>query len=219
VLAVLFGAVLAAMNLCFYEALDRIGLGIAVTLEFAGPLTVAVAGSRRALDLLWVGLAAAGILLLAGPGGSSPDPLGIAFALAAGACWGTYILLSARIGRAYPGGAGLAIAMVFGAALLIVPGVAAGGADLLDPGVAAVGLAVAVLSSVVPYSFELEALRRIPTQVFGVMMSLEPGAAAVIGLIALDQGLAAEEAIGIALVTAASAGALRGAGVTTPTEA
>ncbi len=218
-LAAMFGFFLAVMNLSFYEALDRIPLGIAVTLEFVGPLAVAVGGSRRGLDLVWVGLAAAGIVLLAGPGGSSPDPLGIAFALAAGACWGAYILISARVGRAYPGGTGLAIAMVVAAALLVIPGVAAGGADLLDPKLAAVGLAVAVLSSAIPYSFELEALRRIPTQVFGVMMSIEPGVAALVGLIALNQGLAAGEAIGIGLVTAASAGALRGAGVETPTEA
>jgi inner membrane transporter RhtA len=212
-LAALFGFFLAAMNLSFYEALDRIPLGIAVTLEFVGPLAVAVGGSRRALDLLWVAMAAAGIVLLAGPGGSSPDALGIAFALSAGTCWGAYILISARIGQAYPDGTGLAIAMVVATALLVVPGVAGGGADLLDPKLAAVGLAVAVLSSVIPYSFELEALRRIPTQAFGVMMSLEPGVAALVGLIALSQGLATGEVIGIALVTGASAGALRGARV------
>jgi inner membrane transporter RhtA len=215
-LAGVFGVALAGMNLCFYEALDRIPLGIAVTFEFLGPLTVAVAGSRRALDLLWVGLAAAGIVLLAGPEGASPDALGIVFALAAGAFWGVYILIGARLGRAFAGGTGLAIAMVLAAALMLVPGGAAGGADLLDPGLAATGFAVAVLSSVVPYSLELEALRRIPTGTFGVMMSLEPAVAATIGFIALDQGLGAAEVAGIGLVVAASAGALREPGAPSP---
>jgi len=218
-LAALFGVSLAAMNWLFYESIDRIPLGIAVTLEFVGPLAVAVAGSRRLLDLLWVLLAAAGIVLLAGPGGSSPDALGVAFALGAGSCWGAYILISARIGRAYPDGTGLALAMVVAAALMTGPGVAAGGEDLVSSELLGVGLAVALLSSVIPYSFELEALRRLPTQTFGVMMSLEPAVASAIGLVALDQGLAAGEVAGIALVVGASAGALREAGVSTPTEA
>ena len=218
-IAVVFGVSLAAMNYCFYEALDRIPLGIAVTLEFVGPLAVAIAGSRRALDLLWVILAAAGILLLAGPEGSSPDALGVAFALAAGGFWGAYILLSARIGRAFRGGSGLAIAMVVAAAVMAVPGAAAGGGELLRPELAAVGLAVALLSSALPYSLELEALRRIPTGTFGVMMSLEPAVAALVGLVALSQGLIAVEVLGIALVIAASAGALREPGAPSPTEA
>ena len=206
------------MNFLFYESLDRIPLGIAVTLEFVGPLTVAVWGSRRAIDLLWVGLAAAGIILLAGPGGSSPDPVGIAFALAAGACWGAYILISARLGRAYEDGTGLAIAMVVATAIMVGPGIAVGGGELLSLELLGVGLAVALLSSAIPYSLELEALRRIPTQVFGVMMSLEPAVAATVGLLALSQGLAAGEAAGIALVIAASAGALRAPGTAPPTE-
>ena len=208
-LAALFGVSLAAMNLLFYESLDRIPLGIAVTLEFVGPLAVAVWGSRRAIDLLWVGLAAAGILLLAGPGGSSPDPVGFALALAAGGCWGAYILISARLGQAYEDGTGLAIAMVVAAAIMLGPGIAVGGGELLSWELLGVGLAVAVLSSVIPYSLELEALRRLPTRVFGVMMSLEPAVAATVGLIALSQGLSPAEAAGIALVIAASAGALR----------
>lgn len=217
-LAAVFGLSLAAMNFCFYAALERIPLGIAVTLEFVGPLAVAVAASRNRHDLFFVGLAAAGIVLLAGPGGS-PDGLGVALALAAGACWGAYILLSARIGQAFSGGRGLALAMAVAAALMVVPGVAVGGEALLDPHTIAIAAAVALLSSVIPYSFELEALRRLPVGVFGVLMSLEPGVAALVGLIALDQGLSAAEAAGIALVVAASVGVLRRPGAQAPTEA
>jgi inner membrane transporter RhtA len=218
-LAAAFGFTLAAMNLCFYEALDRIPLGIAVTFEFVGPLAVAVAGSRRRLDLIWVGSAAAGVLLLAGPGGD-PDPVGVAFALGAGVFWGTYILLSARVGQAFSGGHGLALAMSVATALMVVPGVAAAGSELLDLRAVGVGAAVALLSSLIPYSLEMDALRKLSTGVFGVLMSLEPAVAAVVGLIALSQGLSTAEAVGIGLVTAASVGALRrpGAGAP-PTEA
>lgn len=208
-LALLFGGTLAAMNYAFYEAIDRIPLGIAVTLEFVGPLGVALAGSRHRLDLAWVALAAAGILLLADPSGSG-DRLGIALALTAGGFWAAYILLSARVGAAWDGGRGLAVAMPVAALLMVGPGVAAGGGELLDPGIAATGLAVAMLSSVIPYSLELEALRRIAVGVFGVLMSLEPGVAALVGLVALSQGLTPAEVAGIALVAVASAGALRG---------
>ncbi len=208
-LAAAFGLILAAMNWSFYESLDRIPLGIAVTLEFIGPLGVALLASRRRLDLLWVSLAAAGVVLLAGPVGSSPDAAGVGFALLAGVFWGAYIHVSSRVGRAFEGGNGLALAMVIGAALMVAPGVAVGGGELLDPRVLGVGFAVAMLSSLIPYSLELEALRRLSVGVFGVLMSLEPGVAALVGLIALSQGLAVAEAAGIALVMAASVGALR----------
>jgi inner membrane transporter RhtA len=206
-LALLFGFALAAMNLCFYTALDRIPLGIAVTLEFVGPLGVAVAASRRRWDLLWVALAAVGIVMLAGPAGS-PDLTGVVLALAAGGFWGAYIILSARVGRAFEGGQGLALAMIVAAAVMVLPGAGFGGEKLLSPAVIAIGAAVAVLSSVIPYSLELEALRRLPVGVFGVLMSLEPAVAALVGLIALDQGLSVLEAAGIALVVAASVGVL-----------
>jgi inner membrane transporter RhtA len=206
---VLFGIALAAMNFSFYAALDRIPLGIAVTLEFVGPLGVAVASSHRRLDLVWVVLAAVGILLLApGPGGDL-DVLGVAFALVAGGFWAAYIVLSARVGRRFAGGDGLALAMCVGAALLLPVGVPVAGSDLLEPDLLAVGLAVAMLSSMIPYSVELEALRRLPQGTFGVLMSLEPAVAATVGFIGLDQGLAAREVAAIALVVAASAGALR----------
>jgi inner membrane transporter RhtA len=208
-LAVAFGLTLACMNLAFYSALDRIPLGIAVTLEFVGPLGVAVAGSRGPLDLLWVGLAAAGILLLSDFGSADLDGLGVALALLAGGFWAAYILLSARVGRVFTGGSGLALAMVVAAAVLLPVGVGDAGADLLVPWILAAGAAVALLSSAIPYSLELEALRRMPAGVFGVLMSLEPGVAALAGFVVLGEELAARELVAILLVVAASAGAAR----------
>jgi inner membrane transporter RhtA len=212
-LAGLFGLTLAGMNLAFYSALDRIPLGITVTLEFVGPLGVAVAGSRGALDLLWVGLAAAGILLLSDFGTTDLDGLGVALALFAGCLWAAYILLSARVGQVFPGGSGLALAMVVAAVLLCPVGVADAGADLFVPWILAAGAAVAILSSVIPYSLELEALRRIPPGVFGVLMSLEPAVAALAGFVVLDEELVPRELVAILLVVAASAGAASGAKV------
>jgi inner membrane transporter RhtA len=210
-LVVAFGLVLACMNLAFYSALDRIPLGAAVTFEFVGPLGVAVAGSRKPLDLLWVALAAAGILLLSDFGGGDLDTLGIAFALLAGAFWAAYILLSARVGRKFEGADGLALAMVVGTAVLVPVGVADAGGDLLVPWILAVAAGVAVLSSAIPYALEMEALRRMPTGVFGVLMSLEPGVAALAGFVLLGEDLAARDIVAILLVVAASAGASRGA--------
>lgn len=207
-LVFMFGLALAGMNLCFYAALDRIPLGIAVTLEFVGPLGVAIASSRRRLDLAWAALAACGILLLSPAPGDSLDALGAALALAAGVFWGAYILLSARVGRAFSGGDGLALAMAVAALVLLPVGIAGGGGDLLDPRLLAIGAAVALLSSAIPYSFELEALRRLPEGTFGVLMSLEPAVAATVGFLLLGQGLVATELVAIALVVAASAGAL-----------
>ena len=204
-----FAVALAGMNLAFYAALDRIPLGVAVTLEFAGPLGLAVAASRRAVDMAWAAMAAAGILLLADPGGGGPDKLGVALALVAGACWAAYILLGARVGRAAPGGGGLALAMVIGSGLLLPLGVIDGGSALVDPAVLATGAAVALLSSAIPYSLELEALRRLPARVFGVLMSLGPAMAAIAGFVVLGEVLGAREILAIALVVVASAGAAR----------
>lgn len=215
-LAAVFGIALAGMNLSFYAAIDRIPLGIAVTIEFSGPLAVALLGSRRALDVLWTLLAAAGIVLLADPGGGAVDSVGVLLALVAGACWGAYILLSQRAGRAFPGGTGLAIAMSFGALLLLPVGVAGAGAELLQPGLLALGASVALLSSALPYSLELEALRRLPAQLFGVLMSLEPAVAALVGFAVLGEVLGAREVAAILLVVAASAGASSGAVVEEP---
>jgi inner membrane transporter RhtA len=206
-LAVAFGLTLGVMNLSIYEAMDRIPLGIAVTIEFAGPLAVAVIGSRRPLDLLWVALAAGGILLLTDPGGGSLDGVGVAFALLAATMWAFYILLSVRVGRVFPGGTGLALAMVIAAALTAPIAVSQAGAELLQPELLLAGAAVALASSVLPYSFDLEALRRLPANVFGVLMSLEPAVAALAGLLVLGQALDALEWFAIALVVVASAGA------------
>jgi inner membrane transporter RhtA len=208
-----FGFALVAMNLSYYEALNRIPLGIAVTFEFVGPLGVAVAGSRHALDLLWVALAAAGILLLSDFGTADLDRLGVALALLAGCFWAAYIVLSARVGQRFPGGQGLALAMAAGALMLAPVGAGDGGAELIGVEVLAIGFAVAILSSVIPYTLELEALRRMPAGVFGVLMSLEPAAATLAGFLVLGEELAARELVAIGLVVAASAGAARGASV------
>jgi len=208
-LACMFGVVLAGMNLSFYQSIDRIPLGIAVTIEFVGPLAVALAGSRRPIDLLWVALAAAGILALTHGGMHGLNALGVLFALIAGCLWGAYILLSARVGRRFEGGTGLALSMCVAAAVALPAGVIAGGTHLLEPRSLAVGAAVGMLSSVIPYSFELEALRRIAEHVFGVLMSLEPAVAALAGLIVLGQGLSPRALVGIALVVVASIGASR----------
>lgn len=213
VVAVLFGISLAGMNLAFYSALDRIPLGIAVTFEFVGPLGVAVFGSRRALDLVWVVLAAAGILLLSDFGGADLDGLGVALALLAGGFWAAYILLSVRVGRAFPGGSGLALAMMVATVPLAPIGIAEGGADLITPSVLAVGVGVGMMSSAIPYTLELEALRRLPAGVFGVLMSLEPAVAATAGFVVLGEDLATREVVAIGMVVAASAGAARGATV------
>jgi inner membrane transporter RhtA len=208
-LATTFGLVLACMNLSFYEALHRIPLGIAVTIEFVGPLGVAVAGSRRAVDLVWVALAAAGIIALTRGGTSHLNALGVLFALLAGCLWATYILVNARVGRAFEGGTGLALAMCVAAVVMLPFGIAQGGRHLLEPRSLALGAAVGLLSSAIPYSFEVEALRRIRPSVFGVLMSIEPAMAALAGLIVLGQSLAARTVLGMALVVIASVGAAR----------
>jgi inner membrane transporter RhtA len=212
-LIAVFGLALAGMNLAFYESLERIPLGIATTFEFVGPLGVAIAGSRRPVDLAWVVLAGTGIVLLSDFGGADLDRLGVALALLAGGFWAAYILLSARVGSVFPGASGLALAMVAGAVMLVPVGVADAGGDLLVPGVLAVAAAVAVLSSAIPYTLEMEALRRMPVGVFGVMMSIEPAMAALAGFLVLDEGLATRELVAILLVVAASAGAARNAHV------
>jgi inner membrane transporter RhtA len=205
---VLFGLALALMNLCFYLAIARIPIGIAVALEFLGPLGVAVAHSRRWLDGLWVLLAAAGIILLAPIGGNLQlDPVGVGLSLTAGGLWAAYILLSARVGKALPGGAGLALAMTIGAIALTPIGLLAGGAGLLSPPLLLFGLGVALLSSALPYSLELEALRWMPVQVFGVLLSVEPVVAAATGFVILRETLSLRAIIAILLVTIAAAGA------------
>ncbi len=206
-LAAAFGASLGLMNLSFYEAIDRIPLGAAVTIEFTGPLLVGVIGSRRPLDGLWVVLAGSGIVLLVGPGGGSMDPLGVAFALGAAACWMAYIYLSKRTGAAFPGGSGLAIAMVVGAIIVLPAGVVQAEGALVQPHLLGAALVVALASSVLPYSFELEALRRLPESVFGVLLSLDPAVATLAGFVLLGQALGPRELLAMGMVVVASAGA------------
>ena len=219
-LALLFGLVLGAMNLTFYEALDRISLGVAVTIEFIGPIAVATLLSRRRFDLIWVGLAASGIVLLAAPWSQvGLDGAGVAFALVAAFFWALYILIAQRAGQVFDGGSGLALAMVAAALVPLVPGVAQAGSDLLSPGLLAAGFGVALLSSVVPYTLETEALRRLPAGVFGVLMSLEPAVAALAGFLILSQDLGAREIVAIGLVVAASIGVTRSGSFAPPVEA
>jgi inner membrane transporter RhtA len=208
-LAAAFGVSLGLMNWSIYEAMDRIPLGVAVTIEFAGPLLVAVLGSRRPLDGVWIVLAAAGILLLVNspPPARSIDGLGVFFALAAAGCWMAYIYLSKRTGAAFPGGSGLALAMVVGALVVLPAGVVQAGSALGEPDLLGSALVVALASSVLPYSLELEALRRLPAAVFGVLMSLEPAVAALAGFVVLGQELGARALAAIAMVVVASAGA------------
>ena len=206
-LALLFGLILAAMNLTFYHAIDRIPLGVAVTIEFVGPLTVAVISSKRRLDLIWIALAGLGILALMHGDTHSLNTLGVILALIAGCLWGCYILVNSRVGQAFEGGAGLALAMCVATVAALPVGVAEGGARLLEPHVLVVGAAVGMLSSAIPYSCELEALRRMATNVFAVLMSIEPAMAAFAGFVVLGQSLSTREFAGIALVVAASVGA------------
>jgi inner membrane transporter RhtA len=212
-LVALFGLVLGAMNLCIYESFARIPLGIAVTIEFAGPLGLAVVLSRRRLDLACAALAAIGIVLLADPGGGAVDAVGVVLALVAAACWAAYILIAQAAGRVYTGGHGVALAMTVAVIVPLVPGIAGAGADLLKPEWLAIGCAVALMSSVLPYSLETEALRRLPANVFGVLMSLEPAVAAIAGLVVLGQDLRARDVVAIGLVIAASIAVTRAAPV------
>lgn len=210
--AALFGLALAGMNFSLYLAIDRIPLGVAVTLEFLGPLGVAVVGSRRVLDLIWAFLAAAGILLLAPLGifgGADLDPVGVLLALLAGLFWASYIVLSAKTGSIFPGGTGLVIALCLGTVVLAPVGIAGAGYALLDPWLLLAGFGVAMLSSAIPYSLELEALRKLPSRVFGVLMSLEPAVAALVGFIVLGERLGPRSIVAIVLVTVAAAGASR----------
>ncbi|WP_188193889.1 EamA family transporter [Nonomuraea sp. SYSU D8015] len=205
-----FGVTLAVMNLSFYEALSRLPMGIAVAIEFLGPLGVALAASRRRLDLVWIGLAGLGVVLLA-PWGESASVswVGIGFAMVAGACWAAYILLSAAAGRRFPGTSGLAIAMIVSSVLIAPVGITTGGADLLQPELVLIGLGVALLSSVIPYSLELQALRRMPKHVFGILMSLEPAVAALIGVLLLSEILHVQQWAAIICIVAASLGSTR----------
>ncbi|MEU6650699.1 EamA family transporter [Streptomyces sp. NPDC046900] len=206
---VVFGITMAAMNGLFYQAVNRIALGPAVTLEVLGPLALSVLASRRAVNLIWAGLALVGVFLLGGGGFGHMGPAGVAFALSAGAMWAGYIVFSARTGRRFPQADGLALAMAVAAVLFVPLGIAESGSKLLVPTTVGLGAAVAMLSSVLPYTLELLALRRLPASTFAVLMSLEPALAATAGFLVLGQSLTASQAVAIVLVIAASMGAVR----------
>ncbi len=220
--AVTFGVVMGIMNFSIYQSFARIPLGIAVTIEFLGPLAVAVVTSRRAIDLLWVGLAGLGVLLLArggtslargtaaAHGGVHTGVAGVTFALVAAAAWAAYILLSQATGRRFGDSSGLTIAVVVAALVITPAGLAAGRGTLLRPGVLGTGVAIGLLSSVIPYRLELEALRRVTSRVFGIWMSLEPAVAALVGLVLLREALAVREWAATGCVIIACAGAARG---------
>jgi inner membrane transporter RhtA len=205
--AVAFGVILGAMNWSFYEALQRLPLGVAVTIEFVGPLVVAVVGSRRPLDVLWVLLAGGGVALLASRGGHSGiHALGILFVLCAAACWALYIVLSKRVGAVFAHLDGLAVALAVGTLLVIPAGVVEGGSALGRPGVLAGGLGVAMLSSLVPYSLELIALRRLAAARFGLLMCLQPAVATLAGVVVLGESVNAVLVVALLMVVAASVG-------------
>jgi inner membrane transporter RhtA len=206
---VALGVTSAAMTLCFMLAIDRVPLGIVVTIEFLGPLAIALAAARRLRDLVWVALAGGGValLMLGDATGSALDAAGVALAVAAGTGWAGYILLTRRVGRAWTGVEGLAVAMTVGAVASAPFGIASGGARLLHGDVLLLCIGLAVLLPVLPYSLEMAALRRLPAATFGVLMSLEPGIGALLGFLVLGQGLTAAGILAVAMVIAASAGA------------
>ena len=201
-----FGMVLGVMNVVFYLSLSRIPLGLAVTLEFTGPLGVALFSSRRPLDLAWVLMAAAGIALLAPWQHSGVDPLGVLFALAAAACWAAYIVLGARASQALPGGQAAAVAMLVATATVVPLVLLDGGPAHFTPRLLLLASAVALLSSALPYVLEINALGALPARTFSILMSLEPAAAALCGLLFLHEHLLTAQWLAVALVIAASLG-------------
>ena len=207
-----FGAVLALMNALFYLALERLPLGVTVTIEVLGPLVLSIVASRRASAWLWAAVALAGVLALGGGGWDRLDPLGVVFALGAAASWAFYILASAKVGAAFPRLDGLAFAMVVGAVLSLPFGIADAGSALLRPDLLALGAAVALLSSTIPYALELLALRRLAASAFAILMSLAPAMASLAGFVLLGQRLSWWELVGVALVITASVGAVRASG-------
>jgi len=206
---VTFGTALAGMNLLFYEAIDRIPLGAAVTLEVLGPLALAVFAGRRASSWLWAALALVGVILLGRGGFSGLNVAGVAFALGAAGLWAGYILLSARTGRRFPQMDGLALALTVGAVVILPFGALTAGPALLAPTTLGLGAVVAVLSAALPFSLELLSLRKLPAATFAILTSLAPAIAALAGYLVLHQALNLTECLAIALVIAASIGAVR----------
>ncbi|WP_082096472.1 EamA family transporter [Demequina gelatinilytica] len=207
-----YGLALGLMNVLFYLSLERIPLGIAVTIEVLGPLTLSVVESRTLRGLVWAVTAGVGVALLGGTA-HGLDLVGVAFAAGAGALWAVYILMARSAGAALPGLSGIAIATSLGALLTVPVALATVGSVLVTPSVLALGFAVAVLSSAIPYGIELTALRRLRAETFAVLMALAPAVAALTGLVVLDQALTWTVALGIVMVTVAGVGAVRTAPV------
>lgn len=203
-----YGIALATMNWAIYMSFSRIPIGLAVTIEFLGPLAVALLGSRRWLDLAWVALAGIGVALL-GVFPVTVDWIGVGFALLAAAGWAAYILLGRRTGASWSGVTGVSVGAMLGAVIFLVPGVLSGGTDLLQPRVLLLGAAVGILSSVIPYGLEMVALRSISPGIFGILMSLEPAVAALAALLILGEQLSWVEIVAMGCVIVASAGATR----------
>ena len=206
----LYGAVIAANMLLFYASISRIPLGVAVAIAFAGPLLVATLGSRKLMDFVWVALAAVGIILLSPLTNVTLDPLGVLIAFMTAGSWALYIILTKRVGSLLEGHAALALSMGV-AALVALPFGGLGAAKVLaDPGLIVLGLLVALLSSAIPFALEFTALKRLTPRVFGLLASVEPVAAALIGLIVLHEALGVRDVIGIGLVTLAAVATTRG---------
>lgn len=206
-LLLFYGASLGLMNLLFYKSLETVPLGIAVALEFTGPLAVALLGSRHLRDVGWVVLAVIGLVLLVPEQGSQPlDLVGAAYALGAGACWAMYIVFGQKAGNVH-GPQTVAIGSCIAAAVAVPFGVAHAGTALLAPALLPIALAVALLSTAVPYSLEMVALTKMPRRTFGMMMSLEPAIAALCGLLFLHERLSMLQWLAIASIIVASAGA------------
>ena len=216
---VLFGATLGVMNLLFYNAIKTVPFGLAIAVEFTGPLAVALWSSKKPLDFVWIVLAVAGMGLIlplgntmgAGLQTSAIDPVGIAYALGAGACWAVYIVVGQRVADrigAFATPMGMLVA-----ALLVTPvGISVAGSSLLNPEWMLAGLGIALLSSAIPYSLEMYSLKHLPKQTFSILLSLEPAVGALAGWLVLSEQLSTQQLCAIGLIMAASMGSAMTAG-------
>jgi inner membrane transporter RhtA len=205
-LAGLYGLVVAGMSFSIYKAIDHIPIGIASALEFTGPLGVAVLGSRRPLDLLWVVLAVIGVFLLSPFSGATLAPIGVVLALLSGCCWAGYIILSVPMGQIFPRGTGLAVGLGIATLMMLPSGIAESGSAILKPSILFLGLAAAILGTIVPYLMDFTALKRIPPRIFGILMSIEPAIAAIVGFIFLGESLSIRTLAAIVFITSAAIG-------------
>ena len=201
-----FGICVAAMNFFFYQAIDRIPLGAAVAFEFAGPLGVAAFSSRRLSHFAWIALAALGIVLLSPLSGVSLDTLGIIYALLAGAGWATFIVLASRVGHRVSGNDGLAIGMIIAAITMIPFVIPVAGTLLITPMALLAGLGVALLSTTIPLILEFNALKLLSTRIYGVLVSLEPAVAAMVGALVLGERIGLQGILAVTCVVVAAIG-------------